>query len=63
MKFAAFSGVFMEHSMQEAMLLSKQLGMDGIEIAVREHHLSSAISQPRIKEMKALSEHLELEIP
>ncbi|WP_261302188.1 sugar phosphate isomerase/epimerase family protein [Paenibacillus andongensis] len=63
MKFAAFSGVFLEHSIQEAMLLSKQLGMDGIEIAVREHHLSSAISQPRIKEMKALSEHLELEIP
>lgn len=63
MKFAAFSGVFMEHSIQEAMQLTKQLGMDGIEIAVREHHLSSAISQPRIKEIKALSESLKLEIP
>jgi L-ribulose-5-phosphate 3-epimerase len=63
MKFAAFSGVFMEYSIQEAMQLTKRLGMDGIEIAVREHHLSPTISQPRIKEIKALSERLNLEIP
>ncbi|GBG08335.1 xylose isomerase [Paenibacillus agaridevorans] len=63
MKFAAFSGVFIDHSIQEAMQLTKRLGMDGIEIAVREPHLSPATSLPRVKEMKTLADSLGLEIP
>jgi len=63
MKFAAFSGVFIEHSIQEAMHLTKKLGMDGIEIAAREPHLSPTTSLPRVKEVKALSESLGLAIP
>ncbi|NOU65566.1 TIM barrel protein [Paenibacillus sp. LMG 31461] len=63
MKFAAFSGVFMAHSIQEAMKLTKKLGMDGIEIAAREPHLSSTTSTPRIQEIKALAADLGLEIP
>ncbi len=63
MKFAAFSGVFIEHSIQEAMHLTKKLGMDGIEIAAREPHLSPTASLARVKEAKALSRSLELDIP
>jgi sugar phosphate isomerase/epimerase len=63
MKFAAFSGVLIEHSIQEAMQLTKKLGMDGIEIAVREPHLSAGTSLPRVKEIQALSRSLDLEIP
>lgn len=63
MKLAAFSGVLIEHSIQEAMKLTKQLGMDGIEIAVREPHLSATASKTRVKEIRALSEELSLEIP
>ncbi|KRE89810.1 xylose isomerase [Paenibacillus sp. Soil766] len=63
MKFAAFSGVLMDHSMQEAMRLTKQLGLDGIEIAAREHHLSPTTSRSRLKELRALSEELQLAIP
>lgn len=63
MKFAAFSGVFIDYSIQEAMRLTKRLGMDGIEIAGREPHLSAETSLPRVKEMKALADGLGLEIP
>ncbi|HZG58847.1 sugar phosphate isomerase/epimerase [Paenibacillus sp.] len=63
MKLAAFSGVFIEHSIQEAMHLTKKLGMDGIEIAAREPHLPPGASLPRVKEIKALSRSLELDIP
>ncbi|MFD0961805.1 sugar phosphate isomerase/epimerase family protein [Paenibacillus chungangensis] len=63
MKFAAFSGVLIEHSIQEAMKLTKQLGLDGIEIAVREPHLSPTTSKARVKEMASLSEDLGLDIP
>jgi L-ribulose-5-phosphate 3-epimerase len=63
MKFAAFSGVFIEHSIQEAMHLTKKLGMDGIEIAAREPHIAPGTSLARVKEVKALSQSLELEIP
>lgn len=63
MKFAAFSGVFIDHSIQEAMQLTKRLGLDGIEIAVREPHLSPTTSVPRLKEMKSIADSLDLEIP
>ncbi|CAI6080204.1 sugar phosphate isomerase/epimerase family protein [Cohnella sp. JJ-181] len=63
MKFAAFSGVFIEHSIQEAMHLTKRLGMDGIEIAAREPHISPTSSMARVKEVKALSDSLGLPIP
>ncbi|MDI4648269.1 sugar phosphate isomerase/epimerase family protein [Cohnella hashimotonis] len=63
MKFAAFSGVFIEHSIQEAMQLTKRLGLDGIEIAVREPHISPSSSMTRVKEVKALSDSLALPIP
>lgn len=63
MKFAAFSGVFIEHSIQEAMHLTKKLGLDGIEIAAREPHISPASSMARVKEVKALSDSLALPIP
>jgi L-ribulose-5-phosphate 3-epimerase len=62
-KFAAFSGVLIEHSIQEAMHLTKKLGMDGIEIAAREPHISPGTSLARVKEVRALSQSLELEIP
>lgn len=63
MKFAAFSGVFIEHSIQEAMHFAQKLGMDGIEIAAREPHISPTSSTPRVKEVKALAESLGLDIP
>ncbi|MFC3802923.1 sugar phosphate isomerase/epimerase family protein [Cohnella sp. GCM10012308] len=63
MKFAAFSGVFIEHSIQEAMQLAKRLGLDGIEIAAREPHISPSSSMARVKEVKALSDSLALPIP
>lgn len=63
MKFAAFSGVLMDHSLQEAMRLTKQLGLDGIEIAAREHHLSPKTSTTQLKELRALSEDIQLAIP
>lgn len=63
MKLAAFSGVLIEHSIQEAMQLTKKLGMDGIEIAAREPHISPKSSLARVKEVKALAGSLELEIP
>jgi L-ribulose-5-phosphate 3-epimerase len=63
MKIAAFSGVFMEHSIQEAMHLTKKLGLDGIEIAAREPHLSPNASLARVREAKAIASSLELDIP
>ncbi|OCT15571.1 xylose isomerase [Paenibacillus pectinilyticus] len=63
MKFAAFSGVFAAHSMQEAMLLTKQLGFDGIEIAARGNHITPDTSPERITEIKQLAQTLQLDIP
>lgn len=63
MKVAAFSGVLIDHSLQEAMRISKQLGFDGIEIAVREPHLSPATSATRLKELRGLAGDLRLAIP
>ncbi|MEK0312713.1 sugar phosphate isomerase/epimerase family protein [Cohnella sp. 56] len=63
MKFAAFSGVLIEYSIQEAMHLTKKLGMDGIEIAAREPHISPSSSMARVREVKALSDSLALPIP
>lgn len=63
MKFAAFSGVLIEHSIQEALRLTEQLGFDGIEIAAREPHLSPTTSAPRIREIRALADELGLDIP
>ncbi|MBW5446476.1 TIM barrel protein [Cohnella sp. CFH 77786] len=63
MKLAAFSGVFIEHSMQEAMQLTKKLGLDGIEIAAREPHLPPNASLARVREAKALARSLGLDIP
>ncbi|UVI28317.1 sugar phosphate isomerase/epimerase family protein [Paenibacillus spongiae] len=63
MKFAVFSGVLIDYSIQEAMRLTKQLGADGIEIAGREPHLSPSTSRQRVKEMKAVADSLGLAIP
>jgi len=63
MKVAAFSGVLIDHSLQEAMRIARRLGLDGIEIAVREHHLSPTTSKTRLKELRALAEELQLAIP
>ncbi|MEF3307172.1 sugar phosphate isomerase/epimerase family protein [Paenibacillus sp. GYB003] len=63
MKLAAFSGVLIDHSIQEALRLTKQLGFDGIEIAAREPHLSGTTSAARIKEIRSVADGLGLEIP
>lgn len=63
MKFAAFSGVFIDHSIHEALHFTKKLGFDGIEIAAREPHLSPTSSKPRVKEIKKVADGLGLEIP
>ncbi|UOQ47647.1 sugar phosphate isomerase/epimerase [Gracilibacillus caseinilyticus] len=63
MKYAAFSGAFIDYSIQQTMVMTKELGFDGIEIACREPHLSSSTSLPRVEEMKDLADHLGLEIP
>ncbi|PYI52142.1 sugar phosphate isomerase/epimerase family protein [Paenibacillus flagellatus] len=63
MKFAAFSGVLIDHSIQEALQLTKKLGFDGIEIAAREPHLSAATSAPRVKEIRTVADGLGLDIP
>lgn len=63
MKFAAFSGVFIEHSIQEALRLTRELGMDGMEIAAREPHLSPTTSSHRIKEVRKVADDLGLELP
>lgn len=63
MRFAAFSGVFIEHSIHEALHFTKRLGMDGIEIAVREPHLSPSTSAPRVREMRRLADDLGIQIP
>jgi sugar phosphate isomerase/epimerase len=63
MKFAAFSGVLIDYSIQEALRLTSELGMDGLEIAVREPHLSPATSAIRIKEIRQVADGLGLEIP
>jgi L-ribulose-5-phosphate 3-epimerase len=62
-KLAAFSGVFIDYSIQEAMRMTKRLELDGLEIAVREPHLTASTSSPRIREIKALAEDLGLELP
>ncbi|QGH33450.1 TIM barrel protein [Gracilibacillus salitolerans] len=63
MKYAAFSGVFIEYSIQQAMVFSKELGFDGIEIACREPHLSPFTSLQRVKEIKEIADQLDLKIP
>jgi len=63
MKFAAFSGVLIDYSVQEAMRLTKELGLDGIELAGREPHLSPSTSKQRVKEIRELAASLALEIP
>ncbi|MDF2662684.1 MAG: xylose isomerase-like barrel protein [Paenibacillus sp.] len=63
MKFAAFSGVLIDHSIQEALQLTKKLGFDGLEIAAREPHLSASTSAQRIKEIRSVADGLGLEIP
>ncbi|WP_127578736.1 sugar phosphate isomerase/epimerase family protein [Paenibacillus koleovorans] len=63
MKFAAFSGVFIEYSIHEALRMTRELGMDGIEIAAREPHVSPTTSAARIKEVRSIADGLGLEIP
>lgn len=63
MRVAAFSGVLIDHSLQEAMRIAKRLGFEGIEIAVREHHLSPTTSKTRLGELRVLAEDLQLAIP
>lgn len=63
MKFAAFSGVFIEYSIQEALRMTKELGMDGLEIAAREPHLSPTTSAIRIKEIRQVADDLGLQLP
>lgn len=64
MKIAAHSGLFIEHSLQEALRMIKHLGFDGIEISCLEPHLSGTTSLIRVKEIRNLAVHeLGLEIP
>jgi sugar phosphate isomerase/epimerase len=63
MRFAAFSGVFIDYSIQEALRMTKRLGMDGLEIAAREPHLSASMSAPRVREIRALADELGLALP
>lgn len=63
MKFAAFSAIFKDYSIQEAMQLTQRLGLDGIEIAAREPHLSATTSAPRLRETRMIADALGLEIP
>ncbi len=63
MKFAAFSAIFKDYSIQEAMQLTQLLGLDGIEIAAREPHLSATTSAPRLRETRRVADALGLEIP
>lgn len=63
MKYAAFTGPFMAHSMHETIRIIKELGFDGIEIACREPHLAPETSKQRVLEMKQLIEEAGLEVP
>ncbi|WP_010283029.1 sugar phosphate isomerase/epimerase family protein [Bacillus timonensis] len=63
MKFAAFSGAFIEFSLQEAMETTKELGFDGIEIACREPHLSAQTPRHQMEEIKQIANYYHLEIP
>ncbi|WP_159888317.1 sugar phosphate isomerase/epimerase family protein [Paenibacillus puerhi] len=63
MKFAAFSGVFIDYSIQEALRMTRQLGLDGLEIAAREPHLSATMSAQRVKEIRSVADGYGLELP
>ncbi|SDD64867.1 Sugar phosphate isomerase/epimerase [Paenibacillus sp. UNCCL117] len=63
MKFAAFSGVFIDYSIQETLRMTKQLGLDGLEIAAREPHLSPTTSVQRVKEIRSVADSYGLELP
>ncbi|CAM3722844.1 sugar phosphate isomerase/epimerase family protein [Marinicrinis lubricantis] len=63
MKIASFSGAMINYSMHEAMEITKRAGLDGIEIACREPHLSAETSYERVREMKRLAMDLGLQIP
>ncbi len=63
MKFAAFSGVFMDRSIFEALEITKQLGLDGLEIAGRAPHLAPIDTLTKVKEIKEKADYLGLEIP
>jgi len=63
MKFAAFSGVFIDYSIQETLRMTKQLGLDGLEIAAREPHLSPTTSMQRVKEIRSVADSYGLELP
>ncbi|MFJ7729631.1 sugar phosphate isomerase/epimerase family protein [Neobacillus sp. NPDC097160] len=63
MKIAAFSGVFLDYSIHQAMENTKELGFDGIEIACKEPHLSIETSRQRVEEIKSLSKAFDIKIP
>ncbi|KQL54282.1 xylose isomerase [Heyndrickxia shackletonii] len=63
MKIAAFSGVFLDYSIHQAMAYTQELGLDGIEIACKEPHLSIETSCQRVEEIKNLSKAFHLKIP
>ncbi|MFD2671392.1 sugar phosphate isomerase/epimerase family protein [Marinicrinis sediminis] len=62
MKIAAFSGLLMDYSMHEAMDITRRMGLDGIEIACREPHLSADTSLQRVKEIRRLADEHQLGI-
>jgi len=63
MKIAAFSGVLIDYSIHQAMEITSRLGLEGIEIACREPHLSVETSIERVKEIRMLADSYSLEIP
>ncbi len=63
MRIAAFSGVLIDYSIHQAIEITSRLGLDGIEIACREPHLSAETSEERVKEIRMLANSKGLEIP
>jgi L-ribulose-5-phosphate 3-epimerase len=63
MRFSAFSGAFIDYSIQQSMQIVKAIGFEGIEIACREPHLSPETSLLRVEEIRSVAEGLDLAIP
>lgn len=64
MRVCANSGIFGEHSLQEAMRLVKYAGFDGMELVCRKPHISSGTTLTMVKELRNLALYeLNLEVP
>ncbi|KKO51249.1 sugar phosphate isomerase/epimerase family protein [Paenibacillus sp. DMB20] len=63
MKIAAFSGSLMDCGIREAMEITAKLGLEGIEIACREPHLTPVSTARHVMEIGRFAEEYGLSIP